>query len=208
MRQIPRFLKFSSAMVLLLAIALLGLSNQTPSNAQAATPAATSGGPIALCIAPTPTPGGTTPTVEPTTAPVVETPAATTAATPAGKPTATKVPTKVPPTKVPPTATKIPVGKQPANAGIVLVGDSSVQRSNGFSCPKVFSVTAGGPADVAGIQKGDYVLGFDGDELKSLDDFYSHVGLHKSGDQVAVTVQRGSDLKTVNVVLGLNPFAK
>lgn len=133
----------------------------------------------------------------------VATKAATTAATMA----ATAVPpTVVPPTVVPPTATTLPKGLKPASALIVLRSSATFKRG-GAACVEVFSTTAGGPADVAGIKKSDLILGFDKTAVKTAAEFYSLVDKKVSGDKVLITVQRGTDEIAFSVTLGLNQFA-
>jgi predicted metalloprotease with PDZ domain len=220
MRRVQNLLKFTLIFALFVPV-LLGLSGAAGNTAQAATAAATGAATsaatvsagiassVSLCMAPTPTPGGTQAPTEAAT--VAATTAATTAATAKATTAATAKATKeVTPTKtkVPPTATPIPKGKKPATAGLVLINSASVVRANGLKCPGVNSVTAGGPAAVAGIKKGDYVLGFDDDELKDSADFFAHVAKHVSGDTVTLTIQRGDKAQVVQVVLGLNQFAK
>lgn len=201
MRWMPKFFKLSFSIVVVFVIALMGWGGRVDSTAaQDATAAATEAAApaITMCVAPpTPTPAAPEPTSAPTTAP---------ATAEAAQPTTQ--PTVAPPTAVPPTATPIPQGKKPATAGLVLTIASKMTRKEGYKCPVVASLTAGGPADVAGIQTGDYVLGFGNDELKDAADFFSHVGDHASGDEVTVIIQRGDQLMTVKVVLGLNQFAQ
>jgi hypothetical protein len=186
------------------------LSNSSQAlQATAAATAAAAAPNFALCQEPTATPGGTEP---PTAAAPAATEVATQAAAPAtaaataaaAKPTATKPPTKTP-TPVPPTA--IPKGKKPATAGLVLNVNNGEVRASG-KCLNVLAITAGGPADVAGIQKGDYVLGVDAVETAQLADFYNEINKHSSGDTVTITVQREDQVMPLKVVLGLNQFAK
>src|SRR5579872_1013718 len=148
MQKNSKFLRLSPLVAIALMAVIIsfgsGLSSSVTAATSEATTAATMEGTVdvsafAVCMAPTPTPGAAaaTPTEEPATMAATTEPTemATTAATveatsskPTPKPTATRRPTA---TKVPPTATKIPVGKQPANAGIVLNVNASMTRADG-----------------------------------------------------------------------------
>jgi S1-C subfamily serine protease len=119
----------------------------------------------------------------------------------------TEAPTVVPPTEVPVTPTAIPKGQKPATAGVTLSFQAGLVRAFG-KCVSVVGVTAGGPADVAGIQVGDLVLGVDRTQIKDAGDFYVQVGRHSSGDVVTITVQREDKAMSLKVTLGLNQFAE
>src|SRR5579871_6839420 len=174
--------------------------------------AAASTGSFAQCMAPTATPGATQAAAAPTAvateaaAPATMAATAAMAATMAPTKPATKAPapTKTP-SPLPPTA--IPKGKKPATAGVVITVNATMVRASG-KCLQVLSATAGGPAAVAGIKSGDFILGIDAVETVDLPTFYAEVNKHVSGDTVSVTIQRGTDVSAVKVVLGLNPYAK
>ncbi len=61
-----------------------------------------------------------------------------------------------------------------------------------------------GPADKAGIRKGDIIVEFDNKAVKTLQDIRDILNTHKVGDTVAVKVYRDSDKKeiTLNLTLG------
>jgi membrane-associated protease RseP (regulator of RpoE activity) len=194
--------------------------NATKAATMAASAAPTLIANFPLCQPPTPTPAPTATKGAPATkaatmAATVAAPAATMAATMAPMAmtmAATMAPTKVATpvatmvATVAPTATPIQIGKKPAEAGARVVGTAKWLTSKGGHCLSVAEITAGGPADVAGIQAGDLVLGFDKDALKDPADFYAHVSKHLSGDVVTITVQRGTKAMSLKVTLGLNPF--
>jgi putative serine protease PepD len=84
----------------------------------------------------------------------------------------------------------------------------------------VQSVQSGSPAEKAGIRAGDLsatiggndlVLGgdiitaVDGKPVRSSDDLATLIGARKSGTQIAVTLVRGKDRRTVNVTLAAQP---
>jgi serine protease Do len=73
----------------------------------------------------------------------------------------------------------------------------------------VSSVNAGGPADRAGLQEGDIVIGMSGDRLESQQDFLQRIANHGPGDAVELQVVRptrdGSDTLEITVTLTERP---
>jgi serine protease Do len=69
----------------------------------------------------------------------------------------------------------------------------------------IFDVVPGSPADDAGIQVGDVIVGFDGKNISSGDDLRNAIRSHQPGDQVPVDIVRGGQDLTVTVTLGTNP---
>lgn len=217
MRRDSTFFRISPILLLAL-IAAMALQSSAggvlAANVQATAGATMAGtqAQFAMCMPPTPTPTATGQTPEATVAATeaAAAPAATMAATtvatmaataPAKAPTATKVP---PTPTASPTATKIVTGQKPVTA-LIVVGTTGAAIVNGHHCLQVVSVTAGGPAALAGIKKGDWVLALDGVELASAPDFFAKLDTHVSGDTVAITVQRGTTEMTVKVTLGVVP---
>ena len=70
----------------------------------------------------------------------------------------------------------------------------------------VAQVTEGSAAEQAGIQKGDIISGFDGREIKSMEELSSRLQYYKAGTTVDVTIMRASngvyEEKTISVTLG------
>lgn len=66
----------------------------------------------------------------------------------------------------------------------------------------VAEVAEGGPAAEAGIEAGDIITEFDGEEITSSDGLVLAVRSHATGDKVEVKLMRGDDEKTVTVTLG------
>lgn len=66
----------------------------------------------------------------------------------------------------------------------------------------VAEVTDSSPADEAGIQKGDIIVGIGGTQITSADGAILAVRSHSIGETVQVTVMRGNDEKTFDVTLG------
>lgn len=67
---------------------------------------------------------------------------------------------------------------------------------------KLSGVTAGSPADVAGIKAGDILIRFDNDEIKNLQDFQNALMARSPGDAVNITVLRDGKELTVRATLG------
>jgi 2-alkenal reductase len=69
----------------------------------------------------------------------------------------------------------------------------------------VTEVSAGGPAEAAGIQPGDVILSIGGQSIDEQHAFSEVLFTHKPGDTVDVVVQRGTQQTTVQVTLGTRP---
>lgn len=66
----------------------------------------------------------------------------------------------------------------------------------------ILEVEPGGPADRAGLVRGDLLLEVDGELVRSLADLRAILGRHRPGDTVSVTVQHGDERLTRTVTLG------
>jgi putative serine protease PepD len=66
----------------------------------------------------------------------------------------------------------------------------------------VAEVASGGPAEKAGIQKGDIITAVNGKAITSADGMILDVRSHEVGQTVSVTFMRGNEEKTVDVTLG------
>ncbi len=62
-------------------------------------------------------------------------------------------------------------------------------------------ITKGGPADKAGLQPGDLIIFFDGRPITSPDEFVVAIRARSVGDQVEMTVRRGTTERTVKMTL-------
>jgi putative serine protease PepD len=69
----------------------------------------------------------------------------------------------------------------------------------------VGQVTAGGPAQKAGLQQGDRIIALDSQPIHSPDDLSAAVNDRKPGEQVTITVERNGARRTLNVTLGTQP---
>ncbi|WP_061451412.1 S1C family serine protease, partial [Streptomyces scabiei] len=63
-------------------------------------------------------------------------------------------------------------------------------------------VTAGGPADRAGIRSGDVITEVDGQRVHSGDELIVKVRAHRPGDRLELTLLRDGDERTVTLTLG------
>ena len=62
-------------------------------------------------------------------------------------------------------------------------------------------ITKGGPADKAGLRPGDVIIAFDGRPIAGPDEFVIAIRAKSVGDQVVMTVRRGSTERTVKMTL-------
>jgi aminopeptidase YwaD len=67
---------------------------------------------------------------------------------------------------------------------------------------KLAGVTAGSPADKAGVQAGDIIVEFGGKPVKDLYEYTDAIGAHKPGDVVQVIVLRAGTRLTLTATLG------
>lgn len=81
------------------------------------------------------------------------------------------------------------LGIVPANAG------------NLFAEPRVETVRAGGTGAEAGFETGDLITAIDGVEVRWISDVMQQLGSYYAGDEIAVTVKRGDEEKTLRVTL-------
>lgn len=66
----------------------------------------------------------------------------------------------------------------------------------------VESVNPGSAAETAGVQKGDLIIKFDGETVKSVDEINKLKERHKAGDAVKMTIYRDGELLEVDLILG------
>jgi S1-C subfamily serine protease len=70
----------------------------------------------------------------------------------------------------------------------------------------IVNVVQGGPADDAGVQVGDVVVEFDGQEISTSEELGAAIRSHAPGDKVEVVVVHPSgERATLTVTLGVNP---
>ena len=80
--------------------------------------------------------------------------------------------------------------------GVMLKYDAEVFRV------KAEDVGGGGPASLAGIENNDYYLEIDGEEIFEVNDVFDVLAMKKPGDHVLVTIMRGAEIITYDVILG------
>ncbi len=69
----------------------------------------------------------------------------------------------------------------------------------------ILSVTAGSPAEKAGLQVDDLVIAVDGQNLSQTDALVERIQRRQPGDEVTLNVQRGAEQMDMAVTLGRNP---
>ena len=99
--------------------------------------------------------------------------------------------------------------RAPAFLGVntVSLNDSTRDRLGGVSGSGAFviSVSAGTPAESAGLRAGDVITRVGGDRVTSSDELGSAIRKHKPGDSVEVRWQRGGAERSATVTLGSTP---
>ncbi|HZT67327.1 MAG TPA: trypsin-like peptidase domain-containing protein [Acidimicrobiales bacterium] len=121
----------------------------------------------------------------------------------------------IPTDKIKPILPKLRTGQSVAGSHAFIGVDvvdltPDLKQSYGFTPDQgavVAGVTAGSPAENAGLQVGDVITAFDGTAINSATDLTSALAEHKPGQQVTLTVYRGSQKLSVNVTLGSRPAA-
>lgn len=77
----------------------------------------------------------------------------------------------------------------------------SVMLDDGSGAVEVKSVEAGSPAEDAGVQPGDLILGADGQDIYSTDDLLAIRRTHAIGDTMTLHIYRGEEYMDIDVVL-------
>lgn len=105
------------------------------------------------------------------------------------------------------TFTKAPVAARTASSpggGGAYFGSIPDMGSAGTDGMLLSGVSAGGPAEKAGIKGGDLIVEFGGKKIKDIYDYTDAIGAYKPGDVVPVVVIRGPSKErlTISVSLG------
>jgi len=66
----------------------------------------------------------------------------------------------------------------------------------------VADVSKNGPADKAGIKRGDVIVGFNGNEIKDFSDLTKLVALSDPGSKVSLTILRNGEKSSIEITLG------
>ena len=69
----------------------------------------------------------------------------------------------------------------------------------------ITAVEAGGPAEGAGVRRGDIVTAVDGHPVRGVGDFLTQLRHHQPGDDLPLRLRRGSGARTITVHLGDRP---
>jgi putative serine protease PepD len=85
------------------------------------------------------------------------------------------------------------------------VGIATGATSSATAGAAVSGVTAGGPADRAGLRTGDVVTALGGTAVADSNDLVAAVAARRPGDKVTLTVTRGSATRQLTVTLGTQP---
>ena len=83
-----------------------------------------------------------------------------------------------------------------------VLGVSGTDDRTGKGGAIVTQVVSGSPADRAGLSQGDRITAVDGENVTGMVDLAAKIRSHKPGDQVSLSVSRGSSTQTVKVTLG------
>src|SRR3954447_9515875 len=102
----------------------------------------------------------------------------------------------------------VPILEKGKNVEHAFLGVQAAGDVTGGVAPagaEIADVTAGGPAEAAGLQPGDIITAIDGKGIDSFDQVSAIVNSHKVGDTIAVRVDRGGNAQTVHVKLTTRP---
>jgi putative serine protease PepD len=69
----------------------------------------------------------------------------------------------------------------------------------------ILNVVSGSPADDAGLESGDVIIKMGSTPISTADEVVAYTKAHKPGDDITVTYQRGKQVKTTTVKLGIAP---
>jgi S1-C subfamily serine protease len=90
-----------------------------------------------------------------------------------------------------------------SNLSLAEAQQRGLESTNGALISEVVS---GGPADDAGVQSGDMIVGIDGNAIQNFDEMIAYLFTHKSpGETVQLTIIRDGDEITIDLVLGARP---
>jgi len=102
----------------------------------------------------------------------------------------------------------VPVLEQGKSVEHAFLGVQAAADVTGGIAPagaEIADVTAGGPAEAAGLQPGDIITAIDGKQIDSFDQVSKIVNEHKVGDEIDVRVDRGGGERSFHVELGTRP---
>jgi S1-C subfamily serine protease len=91
------------------------------------------------------------------------------------------------------------------SVGHAYLGVSTANTGTRTAGALINQVAAGGPAASAGLRSGDIVTVVGSTQVRDANDLVAAIASHRPGDQVKLTVKRGSGTRTVTVTLGTQP---
>jgi putative serine protease PepD len=81
------------------------------------------------------------------------------------------------------------------------LGVESRPATSGDAGAQIVSVSAGSPAEAAGLEEGDLVTQVGDDDVQSNTDLAAAIRSHQPGDEVTITVERGGEETTLTATL-------
>jgi putative serine protease PepD len=102
----------------------------------------------------------------------------------------------------------VPVLEQGKSVEHAFLGVEAAGDVTGGVAPagaEVANVTAGGPAEAAGIQPGDIIVAIDGKKVDEFGQVSQIINQHKVGDEIDVRVDRGGGERSFHVKLATRP---
>jgi putative serine protease PepD len=85
------------------------------------------------------------------------------------------------------------------------LGVSTSDATSGTAGATVAQVASGGPAQTAGLQAGDVITKLGDTTISDQNDLVATIASHQPGDELSVTVKRGSETKQLTITLGTQP---
>src|SRR4051794_26964516 len=102
----------------------------------------------------------------------------------------------------------IPILEQGKSVEHAFLGVQAAADVTGGIAPagaEIANVTAGGPAEAAGLQPGDIITAINGKKVDEFGQVSQIINQHKVGDQIDVRVERGGGERSFHVKLGTRP---
>src|SRR4051794_12374030 len=102
----------------------------------------------------------------------------------------------------------VPVLEQGKSVEHAFLGVEAAADVSGGIAPagaEIANVTAGGPAEAAGLQPGDIITAINGKKVDEFGQVSQIINQHKVGDQIDVRVERGGGERSFHVKLGTRP---